>query len=134
MSVFSLVRDILVRGFALTLVGILLIFVLIATIITALYWPFYSYDQLNSYIDSVQKEYPIEVRLNPDSKSLANNYILMAGKLFCAAKLINQQSVLIEFIPKISDVSQSNKFQVEDIYQSADKYLCPFPKNGTSVG
>jgi hypothetical protein len=73
-----------------------------------------------------QKNQPNELRfvLGSQEKAEQENSILMSGKLYCGAKLINQHIALKDFTYE-SIKTDKDRENLAAIYQNADKYLCP---------
>ncbi len=124
-EIWGTVKAIIIGGFSLAIAGIAIVLFCVGGLLSTIYWPFYSYDHLNSFVSETQKAYPFEVRFgsDPSLKAEADNSSLMAGKFYCGAKLINQHVALVNLI------SQDNKIEDQKylgaIYENADKYLCP---------
>lgn len=121
-ALWETTRDVASAAFSMVILGITIVSVCVGGLFATLYWPFYPYDRLNSFVSETQKNYPSEFRFTLDSKEKIeqDNAILMTGKLYCGAKLINQHIALKNFA--LEDKEQKN---IAIMYQNADKYLCP---------
>ena len=115
-------RDLVRATFSMVILGITIVSVCAGGLFATLYWPFYPYDRLNSFVSETQKNYPSEFRFALDSKEKIeqDNAMLMTGKFYCGAKLINQHIALNNFA--LEDKDQKT---LAIMYQNADKYLCP---------
>jgi hypothetical protein len=116
----------IVQVFSMAVLGITIVIACIGCLFATLYWPFYPYDQLNSLVIESQKNQPNELRfvLGSQEKAEQENSILMSGKLYCGAKLINQHIALKDFTYE-SIKTDKDRENLAAIYQNADKYLCP---------
>ncbi len=125
-EIWKIVKDIIIQSFSMTVSLLTIIVVCISGFLLTLYWPFYSYAHLNSFVSETQKNYPIELRFVSESQENIEqeNSILMSGKLYCGAKLINQQVALKNFTYE-SIKTEKDIESLAVIYQNADKYLCP---------
>ena len=118
-------KAVIIGGISLSIAGIVLVLFGCGILLATLYWPFYSYDHLNSFVSETEKIYPFEVRFSsdPSKKSEMDNYFLMSGKMFCGAKLVNQQIALKNFASQSAKADELE--QIETVYENANKYLCP---------
>lgn len=126
LEIYTFFRDILVTGFSFFLAFIFLLAFAGALIATVLFWPFYSYSNLDSFVESVHKQYPIELKtaLQETPVSTQDKYILMGGKVFCAAKLVHQQQRLIDLLDT-PEIKSSDKRLYLSFFKNADTKLCP---------
>ncbi len=125
-SIWNTIKDIIITSFSMVVLGITIVVVCVGSLFVTLYWPFYSYDHLNSFVSETQKTYPTEFRFASGSKEKIEqeNSILLIGKFYCGAKLINQHIVLQSFT-RNSTKADKEQETLETMYQNADKYLCP---------
>lgn len=121
-EIWKTIKYIIIASFSMTVLGITIVLVCAGGIFATLHWPFYSYDHLNSFVSETQKNYPHEFRFGSGSKEKIEqeNSILLTGKFYCGAKLINQHIALKDFAPGDKD-----RETLAVMYQNADKYLCP---------
>jgi hypothetical protein len=125
-EIWGTVKAVIIGSISLSVAGIAILLFGGGVLLATLYWPFYSYDYLNSFVSETQKIYPFEVRFGSDSskKSEMDNYFLMAGKMYCGAKLVNQHVALKSFVSQSTKAPEDQK-QLDTLYENADKYLCP---------
>jgi hypothetical protein len=125
-EIWGTVKAIVIASISLSVAGIAMVLFGGGVMLATLYWPFYPYDHLNSFVSETQKIYPFEVRFgsDPSKKSEMDNYFLMAGKMYCGAKLVNQHVALKSFISQSSKSADDQKL-LDTFSQNADKYLCP---------
>jgi hypothetical protein len=125
-EIWKTIKSIIIASFSAAVSGITIVIICIAGLFATLYWPFYSYDRLNSFVNETQKNYPTELRFISESQENIEqeNSILMNGKLYCGAKLINQHIALKNFTYE-SIKTEKDRENLAAVYQNADKYLCP---------
>lgn len=125
-QIWKIVKDIIIASFSMVVSTLTIVLGCVGCLLATLYWPFYSYGHLNSFVSETQKSYPIELRFISESwESIEQeSSILMSGKLYCGAKLINQQVALKNFTYE-SIKTEQDRESLAAIYQNADKYLCP---------
>jgi hypothetical protein len=125
-EIWGTVKAVIIGSISLSVAGIAILLFGGGVLLATLYWPFYPYDHLNSFVSETQKIYPFEVRFGSDSskKSEMDNYFLMAGKMYCGAKLVNQHVALKGFLYQSSKSADDRKL-LDTFSQNADKYLCP---------
>jgi hypothetical protein len=125
-EIWKIVKYIIIESCSMTVSILTVVVVCIGSLLVTLYWPFYSYGHLNSFVSETQKNYPIELRFASESRENIEqeNSILMSGKLYCGAKLINQQVALKNFNYE-SIKTEKDIENLAAVYQNADKYLCP---------
>jgi hypothetical protein len=124
-EIWGTVKAIIIASSSIAIAVIVLVLICVGTIFATLYWPFYSYEHQNSFVSETQKIYPFDVRFGSDSakKSEMDNYFLMAGKMYCGAKLVNQHVALKNYVSQ-STKSADDKKQLDILYENADKFLC----------
>ena len=125
-EIWKTIKYIIIASFSMAVSSITIVVVCVGGLLATLYWPFYSYGHLNSFISETQKNYPIELTFVSEFQENIEqeNSILMSGKLYCGAKLINQQVALKNFTYE-SIKTEKDRESLAMIYQNADKYLCP---------
>lgn len=89
-EIWKTIKYIIIASFSMAVSSITIVVVCVGGLLATLYWPFYSYGHLNSFISETQKNYPIELTFVSEFQENIEqeNSILMSGKLYCGAKLI----------------------------------------------